>query len=356
MSKHKIKFIITFFAVPFLLSGCTISFGGTTQNSTNNGGIWVSSNQGNTWSQKALIPTTSGSPRSIAGIDANDLVMDPSDNKTLYLASQDNGLFYTYDAGDSWQIAVSLGKINIKSVAVDPLDKCNIYVTSDNKAYKSADCSRTWQQIYFDNDPTVVVNTVAVDNYNDNNIFLGLSRGEILKSVDRGTSWQTVGRLGDNVQKIVISANDTRMMFAGTRLKGIFRSKDNGYNWSSLANNLRAFADAVNFKDLAVSPSKPGFLILANTYGLIESSDNGDTWSAIQLITPEKEATINAVTLNPKNPDEIYYVTNTTFYRSLDGGKDWTTKKLPTARSGYRVIVDRVDTGLVYLGVKIIKR
>ena len=58
--------------------------------------------------------------------------------------------------------------------------------------------------------------------------------------------------------------------------------------------------------------------------------------------------------LNPQNADEVYYITNTTFYRSLDGGKNWTTKLL-TSRVGSDLSVDPKDGNLIYLGVKTVK-
>jgi hypothetical protein len=62
------------------------------------------------------------------------------------------------------------------------------------------------------------------------------------------------------------------------------------------------------------------------------------------------------VFISPKNVEEIYYATNTTFYRTSDGGKNWTTRKLPTSRAGWRLIVDPEDTNVIYMGVREIKK
>ncbi|PKM87849.1 hypothetical protein CVU83_02450, partial [Candidatus Falkowbacteria bacterium HGW-Falkowbacteria-2] len=73
-------------------------------------------------------------------------------------------------------------------------------------------------------------------------------------------------------------------------------------------------------------------------------------WENIKLITPEKDAIINAVAVNPKNSQELFYVTNTTFFRSLDGGVTWTSKKLPTTRAGSDLLVDFNNPNIMYMG------
>ena len=99
MFKNKISILILFLALSVAVSGCSINVNTGDSNTDGNGGMFASVNKGESWSLKTLIPTTSGKPKSLAGVDVNTLRFDPSDNKALYLGSQDNGLFYTYDGG-----------------------------------------------------------------------------------------------------------------------------------------------------------------------------------------------------------------------------------------------------------------
>lgn len=300
----------------------------------------------------SLVPTITGEPQSIAGINTNILAMDPSDNQALYLGSAKNGLFYTYDNAENWIIGYSLGRIPIKSIMVDPNSKCIIYAASENKLYKSYDCSRNWEEIYFDNNPAVGVSALAIDHYESNNIYFGTSRGELVKSADGGNNWATINRFEAPILKIVVSPHDSRIVFVATRNNGIYRSDNSGKNWQDLGGILAEFNIKEDFKDLIAAESENGRLILATYYGLLESYDYGKNWQKIKLITSEKDASINAIAVSAKNNDIIYYVTHTTFYRSLDGGKSWATKKLPTSRSGWSLVVDPEDDRIVYLGVK----
>ena len=336
-----------------VISGCSISFGGG--KGGNDGGVYVSANNGNTWQQKNLIPTTSGGPKSISAINVNVLVMDPSDPKALYYGSIDNGLFYTYNNTSEWHSVSGLAKATINDLAVDPNSKCIIYAAMGNKVYKSTDCNRTWTQIYFDNDTSVQVRTIVVDHYDSASLYIGTSRGEIIKSINRGVSWQTIVRFDDNIIRLFISPHDSRLMFAATAKKGIFRSSDNGINWVSLKDNLADFKNSSDFRDMVLSPAEPDLIFLATKYGLLKSVDNGNNWTTIELITPEAKATINAIAISPKNVKEIYYVTNTTFYRSNDGGENWSTKKLPTTRAGWKLLINPEETSIIYMGVKGLK-
>ena len=347
----KISVISIIFSL--ILSGCSIQFsgGGSNTSNANDGGIYKSINKGNNWQQKTSIPTVSGRPSNFGAFDSYALAIDPSDRKALYLGTIGEGLLYSYDGAESWQRINALGRATIRSVGIDSSYKCTIYAAIDNKIDKTIDCGRTWNQVYFDNDPSVKINSIAIDLKNSENIFIGTSRGEIIKSSDRGESWQTVNRFNSKVLKVLISPHDSKILFAATENKSLHFSSNAGDSWQSLDENLKDFKDSVNFKDLVFS-YQPGKIFLASKYGLLKSVDNGKSWTNIDLITPTDKATINSLALNPKNDDEIYYVTNTTFYRTQDGGKNWTTKKLPSSRVGWNLLIDPVETSIIYLTVR----
>ena len=93
-------------------------------------------------------------------------------------------------------------------------------------------------------------------------------------------------------------------------------------------------------------------LFIATKYGLIRSSDAGKNWEQITLIPPDKEANINALAINPQNSKDIYYLTNTTFFRSFDNGKTWSTIKLPSSRAGWKLLIDPTQPNVIYIGVR----
>ena len=353
MKKFKILFLITLLTV--ILSGCTIGFNTGAGAGTVDGGVYKSSKKGTSWEQKVLIQTV-GVKRSFAAADVMFLALDPQDNKAIYASGVENGLFYSYDGGESWQIAAGLGKVNVTNVAVDPANKCVIYATVANKVYKSVDCSRTWAVIYFDNDPTAAIASLVIDFSNNNNVFMGTSRGEIIKSSDQGASWQTLNNFGGQVNKIIISPVNAKVMLVGSFAKGVFRSSDGGANWVSLSDKLKSSNSDGSFRDLVMVKAEKPTVFLATNYDLIKSTDGGDTWSKIDLIIEKAKIKTNTIAVNPFSASEIYYATDTTFYRSLDGGKNWTSKKLPTSRAGFKLLIDPKSPSIIYLAVKQVKK
>lgn len=349
----KISFLFFLIGMLFISSGC-VNIKSKKDTSDIDGGVFKTSNKGDVWQQKVLIPTTSGKPRSFAGISVSSMVLDPSDEKAIYFGSEGNGMFYSYNGGAEWMVADKLIKASIRSIAVDPEFKCTIYAAAGNRLYKSTDCSRNWKEVYYDNDVTVKVDYVVIDHYNTSNIYIGLSRGDIVKSENGGQEWHTIARLKKNVLKIVLDPVDSRKMYILTKNK-IHKSIDGGENWDEfdvLHEKMKEFDLSDNIKDFVITKSEEPKMFVATYYGLMRSNDDGKTWEKISLIPPEKNATINAIAVNDKNDKEIYYVTNTTFFRSSDGGENWATKKLPTTKSGWKILIDPQDTNILYMGVK----
>jgi photosystem II stability/assembly factor-like uncharacterized protein len=339
-------------AFALLASGCSVSFKNNNSNAATDGGFWVSLDKGASWRQVSAIPTVTGAPGSIAPLDASCLTLDPGDVNAIYFGSTAKGLLYTYNIGGGWNQAASLNEAKINSIAVSPDNKCQIYAAAGNKVYRSNDCSRSWAQVYFDNDVRTQIGALAVDQYDSNKVFFGNSRGEIIRSLDRGDHWMTVLRSGSNVNEIIISPHDSRKIFVTTVNDGIFRTADSGDNWLPLKDKMAEFKNSFNIVGLIASPSSDGLLFAATAYGLLKSDNNGDTWSKIQLVTPEKEASINSLAVNPKNPQEIYYVTKTTFYSSADGGVSWRAKKLPTTRAGWKLLIKPDEVNVIFMGVR----
>ncbi len=341
--------IILLAVMLILISGCSIQLKTNNQN-LNDLGVYKSSNKGDSWAQRTIVPTVSGN-QNIGSVNAEKLVMDPSDNKAIYWASS-QGLFYTYDGAASWQVATALGPVAINDIAVDFNSKCVIYVSSGNKVYKSTDCNRSWSQVYFDNNIALKIKAIIVDHYDGKNVYIGTSRGEIIKSSDSGTSWQTIKRFDRDVEKVIMSPKDSRVIFAVIEGGIIFRTQDSGNSWNNLKEKSDELKNMKTFKDLAAVGDEKNTLLLVTVSELLKSTDDGESWEKIKLITPSREGTINSATVSPKNTAEIYYITNTTFFRSFDGGENWTTKKLPTSGAGWKLLIDPIDPKIIYMGAR----
>ncbi|MGE5426211.1 MAG: WD40/YVTN/BNR-like repeat-containing protein [Bacillota bacterium] len=368
MKKARIPLLL--FLAAILLSGCTISIGSGgsgSGNPANDGGVWVSGDKGATWRQMSLVPTVTGKPQSLGGVDVKVLSADPEDSAAVYLGTYDRGLYYTYNVNNGWNSMSTLRQGTINDVRVDPKNKCSIFSAIDNRLFRSQDCGRSWQEVYYDNNPGVSVTAIAIDHFDSDNLYIGTSRGDVLKSIDHGTSWRAIQRVDQGILRIVVSPLDSRRIFVATSKNNIYSFYSNTAtdpndssnieknfavtDWQDVGIVLKDFQMGNAFRDI-VACTADGTLFLASDKAIVRSPDQGITWENITLLQPEKDAVINAVAVNPKDSKEIFYVTNTAFFRSSDGGVTWTTKKLPTSRAGSDLLVDSNKPEVLYLGVK----
>ncbi len=336
----------------FVLSGCGLKVKPKSVQEIDpyDGGVYVSIDKGETWEQKDKIPTITGKPLSIGALRLMDLIMDPSDSKTIYAGGVVSGLLYTHNQGKEWNIVSSLPVKSVNSIAVDHKDKCNIYITSGNKAFKSEDCTRTWKEIYNDNNAAISINAVVTDHYNSGIVYLTSSRGELIKSIDAGGRWKTIYRTGRReMVDVIISPHDSRILFAADEGGKLYRSKDAGENWEDLSDILKE-SKIGRYRKLAMSKVSEGLLVYGNGFKIHRSKDYGDTWEEINIIAPDKKSGINDVVISEKDENEIYYLSNNTFYRTLDGGVTWTTRQINTYAFYKEILMDS-ENDVLYIGM-----
>lgn len=367
LKSKKVIVPVLLLGLSMLVSACSVSLTGTgSVNNPDIGGVSLSVNDGSTWQSASAIPSVTGQPGSISSLNDKALVIDPSDNAAVYFLSYGQGLFYTYNILGGWTKVTSLPTATINALAVDPKNKCHIYATIANHLYQTVDCSRTWQTIYVDDDQTLVLTTVAIDYYNPSNIYLGTSRGDIMKSIDSGVAWRTLKHWdNDGIASLVLSPSDSRYLFVATQSAKLYSFYTNTNtntitsadveanfavnNFSDLNSVLANLNIGTDFRNLIIVPSD-NKIFLATGSAILRSSDNGISWEKLRLLVPDKNAVIKALAVDPKNSQNIYYVTDSSFFRSTDGGVTWISKRLTTSRAGSALLIDYKNPNIIYLG------
>ncbi len=329
-----------------IISGCTIKLGNTAPSGV--AGVFKSFDSGTNWVPKNLF-LYSGGVGNIGGVNVMDIYLDPQDNDALYLTTEADGLLYSYDGGESWLKANGVGNGRIESVAIDPENKCVIYATYANTLLKTTDCSRSWSEVYIDTRADKALTALAIDWFDSLVIYAGNTAGDILKSVDGGGNWRVIERLNSPIKKILIDQNDSRVIYVATLNRGIFKTISAGADWLEINDDLKQYSGSFEYKDLIFDPTLPDSLLLVAKYGLLKTQDGGSTWQSISLITPPASTDIFAVAINPGDNQEIYYATASTFYKTLDGGKNWITKRLPSAAVATDLELDPVNQTIIYM-------
>lgn len=348
----RVKLISTIALLALTGAGC---FGGSSTGG-NDGGVFKTVDSGAAWIQQTAIPSAKG-VGTIGGTDVIALEMDPEDNQAVYAGTRANGLLYSLDGATSWiqPRDAGLKEGMISAVEVDPTSVCVVYVAKGQRLYKTDDCLRTFDsEAYVETRAGVIVAEIAVDWYNPEIVWLGLSNGDVFKSEDGATTWVTSVSTKKTVTGVIVSNADSRVVLVATESDGFYKTTDAGATWVQIKDELKEFKNAAKVTTL-VQDATGGTVVAATAYGLMRSKDFGNTWEALQLLSSPGQVDIFTLAMNPTDTNELAYAAGTTFYRSVDAGVKWTTTKIPTTRVPMSLVVDPTDSAVAYLGVATIE-
>jgi photosystem II stability/assembly factor-like uncharacterized protein len=338
-------------------AGCVSFSGGSTSSAP--AGVFVSSDKGESWEHLVTLPEADGI-KNIGNLSLYRVFEDPQDPNTMYVGTRGQGMYYTYDNGFTWQ-KPNFAPLNtgfIYSVAVHPKDKCLIFATNGNQVFKSVDCSRTWAEVYRDGRSGIRAVSLAFANHAPYTLYMAQSGGDLVTTNDAGASWTTVQRFGLNIAQIVSDKFQPNRLYLTTRDSGLHRSDDAGSSWTDLTAQLSDISGAIEYRGFVQHPTKQHTIYWLSTYGIIYSTNAGETWNAVDLISAPGSVNIYGFGVNPKNDSEMYYtatlkdLSRSTFYKSIDGGVNWTTKKMPSSQVPTVLRVHPIE-GYIYLGFTI---
>lgn len=344
--KNQMLVKIFLFSLALLLSGCNLS----TANKVSDGGVWKSVDAGKSWQQSNDVLTTKGKILGLDLLGINKISFDPQDNKTVYLATENSGIFYSLDAGVSWQGFTQLPKTNFNDIAVSPKNKCTLYAVTANKLFKTETCGRDFSNIYYHQKDQVILNAIAVDFYDTQIVYLGTNEGELLKSINGGHAWQTIYRTNSAIIDLLIDPTDSRIVYIGTQKNGLFKTINSGEVWTEINTNIKSYSGSNEYRHLLLDPATAGGLIFVSKSAIMRSSDRGVNWKAMELLPSQKTVTITSVGVNPQNSNELYYTTASTLVKTTDAGNTWSSIKLPHKQntSFFAIAKD----GSIYLSTK----
>ncbi len=344
------RIFLSLFALSALLllgAGCTLKLGGASQ-----GGIFKTLDSGENWVPKQVI-MVEGKKKSMGNDQITKLKIDARNGKRVFAGTVSNGLYVTEDAGETWNNVLT--KVYVQDVALDSVSRCVVYVLTQGQLLKTTDCAKSWTVTYNETRPNTALTSVESDPLQPEIVYLTSSDGDVLKSLDRGTTWTAIYRLSNtSISDLVIDRWDSNLIYVATKDNGVFRSMNKGVSWEDVSIKNTEWFSHYPFRWIGPLSQKGG-LLYVNSQGMYKSQSMGSSWESVPLLTPEGEAVILAVAVNPQDDDEIFYATQSTFYRTTDGGAHWVSRHLPSDRAAEVMLIDPYNIATVYLGTSVYK-
>ncbi len=160
----------------------------------------------------------------------------------------DGGIYRSTEEGDSWEEAADLKTISPMALCLSPsfeTDQTVFAATISDGIFSSVDGGRSWESINKGLMSTNIQSLAVSPNFGtDSILFAGTSAG-LFRSTDGGDSWTRLragSSDGDIVLTISISPDfdQDQTLFVGTDAEGVLRSTDDGDTWNPANQGLRS--------------------------------------------------------------------------------------------------------------------
>ncbi len=280
------------------------------------------------------------------------LAADPDNPGRLYGGTFDDGLYVSDDNGASWNPAGSgITHDRVMSLSVSPTETVDGYRviwagTEPSGLFRSEDGGKTWTDCpslldlpskstwsFPPRPDTHHVRWIEPDRHDENRIFAGIELGGVMKSEDKGRSWED-RKSGSQYDCHTLATHPRipgRLYEAAGG--GYAESTDSGATWQTFNEGLSPYDYLVG---IAVD-SGDGTVIVAsaaksprtayepsNAETVILRRENGGTWRLVDEGLPVSEgSSIFSLAADPDEEGVFYGVNNTGFYISTDSGKTW---------------------------------
>ncbi|UQB67187.1 VPS10 domain-containing protein [Epilithonimonas zeae] len=350
-----------------------------------NGGLFVSENSGNSWTEKN------------AGQNYSAITFDPINPQKMFLGTfyltetQTENLYRSTDGGDNWSIVpinwTALSTNSIQKIVINPKNTNDIMILEENEIVISKDGGNTWTNYVYPNNDLenkYYYGLNATYNPSNSNEVIISSNFYPFHSLDGGiTLSRFKNPFANNTEKVSFHKNTEKHLYYGLRRGFIHQDfqtgEETGINLQAINffpnfNNNGLFADPLVAGRVYISSS--GFMgstfAVSNNHGADYSTGYSDyglnimkiatsklntnhSWVAFNEtvrkfdftdmsgITSEEVmlpafGTVFAISIDEFNENNVILSQNNNVYRTTDGGQNWTPSE-----SGLNVLEKDVD-------------
>jgi len=345
------------------------------------GGLWKTTDGGQTWNPKSDNLIASG---------ADAIAFSPFNHSKMYMDVQNPGNYYSYgiyrsnDGGDTWTESnfnptnIGFGGLgddfSIFTIKCHPTINNLIFIGTNRGLYISQDDLQTWTRIYtiFDGANYAEIKSIVFHPTDSNTIYImdnerwNADKSKIYITHDLGQNWTTSNQIVDdngdpNIQAAVIDVStqcSDCVFFASGQ--GVWKSINQGQDFTFInkpnmsfsnfsvdkdnANNMiYGYVDVMRTSDEGQNWQQATYWSLGNTNG------TGSTYLE-KLHTATNYVHADLQTAKYKNGN-FYIGTDGFMCKSADGGENWQVISYGTGiRENYRLGICQSNMDAVIVG------
>ncbi len=243
------------------------------------GGYHRSSDGGDTWHHERIGPIFRRGDR---------IVVDPVSPHVLYAETHHQGMFKSYNRGQSWVSSSAglapqkrtphYGAVLISGSAFDPQNSATLYAGSDYSNWKTTDAGKSWQEL----DASLTCEFARSFLVTATAVYAGTNVG-VYRSVDEGRTWTPCNQ-GFPVRKILATTSGSvagqafEFAVAAGRPAVFRRALDAASDWVSISWLLYENATGIRFEPDSET------LVITTPNGERRSADGGLRWDVAPTV------------------------------------------------------------------------
>ncbi len=331
------------------------------------GGLWKSTDGGNTWSSNTdLLPALS----------ISEIIINPLNTNIMYIATGDKygfwggipgffggnyraGLMKSIDGGTSWSpttLNYTQAQSNlIQRVIINPVNPNILIVATNTGIYRSSDAAITLTNVQVGDFYDLEFNTA------NPNIVFASSYGGLYRSNDGGVTWFLLSATfcAGGRASIEVTPANSNVIYLWCTGGDFYKSTDCGASWnigsspSALVTDLDYYGRA-----FAVSPLDENVIYLGGVI-LAKSADGGSTWNTTSEWYPWNatdyvHADNHFITFLPGGDGSTIFSCNDGgIFKTMDGGTSWyDLSNGLDIKQYYRIGCSALDPNLIYGGAQ----
>src|SRR5688572_22150728 len=345
------------------------------------GGLWKTTNKGVTWKDVFVgQPDNTFGALAIFEGDPRIVWAGTGEQNNRQSSSWGGGVYRSTDAGETWSHVGLKETRSIGRVVLHPTDPNIAYIAAvgnlwrgnpERGVFKTTDAGRTWTKALYV-DTLTGATDIVMDPRNPNVLYAatyqrlrkayGFNGGgpgsAIYKTTDAGATWSKLengiptgdkGRIG-----LAIARSNPRVIVATIEHPGqggTYRSEDGGETWKRMsATNPRP----MYYSKPTIDPNNDKRIYLPGVY-IAKSEDGGVTFEE-EPTSPTYDIGLktdhHVLRVDPSNSDHIYVAGDGGLHESFDMGKTYIRYTNIPVSQIYRIAVDDRDPYWVYFGLQ----